>query len=118
MSNEIRIYRGDSLELSVPVTYQSDGTAFDLTGYTAKFTAKSVPSKADSTAAISVDGTISSPSTGIITFSIAPDDTDINPGVYWYDVQIVDTGNSKVFTVVKDKLTIVEDVTRTGIPAT
>lgn len=116
MSNAISIYRGDSLDLSVPVTLKSTGAAFDLTGYKATLTVKKIPSKADSTAIISVTESETLDSTGIILFEITPNDTvGLTPGNYIYDVQVVNESESKVFTVVKDRFIVLEDVTLTGI---
>lgn len=117
MSNLIEVYRGDTFYKPVNVTLKSTGAIYDLTGYTAKMTVKKTASKPDSTALISITGVITSPESGVITFTALPSITETwAPGNYVYDVQIVNESTSSVLTVVKDRFIVLEDVTLTGIP--
>lgn len=124
-ANLISLFRGDTFDSTVEVNYITIvngevvvGNAVDLTGYTAKFTAKKRPDQADASAVISKSLTISDAANGIITVSLTHLETDLTPGIYYYDVQIVNTVTSKVHTVVVDVLKISADVTRTSIAAT
>lgn len=102
----ITIFRRDYFQFTV--TVKSDGVILPLTGYSAKFTAKLKPT--DAQAKIGpVDGTISSPATGVISFTLTSTDTDIPAGVYYFDVQISKTEDVK--TVAYGKLTIIQDIT-------
>lgn len=122
MSNAINIFRGDTYDSTVTVNLVTItngevtiGAAVNLTGYTAKFTAKKNQDQADAAAVISKALTISDAANGIIALSLTHTETDITPGVYVYDVQILKTATSKVYTVVCDTLKISADVTRTSL---
>lgn len=84
---------------------------FDLTGYTMWYTAKSNPKMDDVDAEISAQAIISNPLTGVGAFSLTPTQTDIavKKEGYDYDVQISD-GADNVYTVVRGKLTVLQDV--------
>jgi len=98
---------------SFTVTVEDDyGVVVDLTGYTGKFTAKLKSTDTDAQAKIGpVDGTISAPATGVISFTLTSTDTNIPAGVYYFDVQISKTGDVK--TVTYGKLIIIQDITVT-----
>jgi len=111
MTNEISVYRGDTKTFTCVVT-DSLGDAFDLTGYTAKFTVKTDSSLPDTSSTIGpITGTISTPATGIIEFSLSVTDTNKPAGVYYYDVQ-VNQSTTNVYTVVSSTFTIVQDTTK------
>ncbi len=78
-----------------------------------KMTAKKTEDDLDADATIgTLTGTITDAAGGIGTISMASTDTNVSPGDYVYDVQVYNSSNSNLFTVVKDHLTIVADVTR------
>ena len=105
----LEIFRRDYKTFTVTVK-DSDGVVVDLTDYTAKFTAKLKPTDTDEQAKIGpIDGTISTPATGVISFTLTSTDTNIPAGVYYFDVQISKTGDVK--TVAYGKLTIIQDIT-------
>ena len=113
MANEITIYKRDTPTFTVTVK-DDDGVVFDLTNYTARFTAKKVSTDTDDNAEIGpVTGTISTPSTGIITFTLSRTDTDVDVRSYDYDVQIDNSVTSKTFTVVSSKIIVLQDITVT-----
>jgi len=100
----------DTYKFSVTVK-DSSGVVFNLTGYSMFFTAKSNPLLDDVDAEISSQAVITDPTSGKGEFTLTPDDTDVaisNEG-YDYDVQISD-GADNVYTVLKGKLSIVQDV--------
>jgi len=107
----LEIFRRDYKTFTVTVK-DGAGVVVDLTDYTAKFTAKLKPTDTDEQAKISpVDGTISNPATGVISFTLTSTDTDIPAGTYFFDVQISKIGDVK--TVAYGKLIIIQDITVT-----
>lgn len=79
--------RGDDEDYEVTVK-DEDGVVIDLTGGTLFFTVKE--NKTDTDAQSLIYKTITSfdaPTTGIQIISLTHDDTDINPGDYWFDIQ-------------------------------
>lgn len=108
-SKEITMYRGDTDIITVTVV-DGEGTAFDLTGYTMRFTVKNKSSDTDSLAKIGpTTATIASPLTGIGLIAISETDSDLKDKSYIYDVQITDATHNK--TVAKDNFIIIDDVT-------
>ena len=109
---KLEIYKGDSKAPTVTVT-NADGTAFDLTGYTVKFTAKKNRADADADAAIGpLACTIgANPALGIITIPLTIALTNIAVGKYHYDVRIV-SGTNKT-TLGEGILNILQSITVT-----
>lgn len=107
----LEIFRRDYKTFTVTVK-DSAGVVVDLTDYDAKFTAKLKSTDDDIHAKIGpVDGTISVPATGVISFTLTSTDTNIPAGTYYFDVQISKTGDVK--TVAYGKLIIIQDITVT-----
>ena len=100
-------YRGDTAEFVVRPK-ASNGSAYDLTDYSADFTIAnrrgSSGSQYSQTAVInSVDN--------LITCTILPSDgRALSPGTYVYDVQIKN-GTTQIFTVLTGTITVTDDVT-------
>ena len=107
----LEIFRRDYKTFTVTVKDKT-GAVVNLTDYDAKFTAKLKSTDTDAQAKIGpVDGTISSPATGVISFTLASTDTNIPAGTYYFDVQISKTGDVK--TVAYGKLYMIQDITIT-----
>jgi hypothetical protein len=107
----LEIFRRDYKTFKVTVK-DSDGVVVDLTDYDAKFTAKLKSTDTDAQAKIGpIDGTITTPATGVISFTLTSTDTNIPAGTYFFDVQISKTGDVK--TVAYGKLIIIQDITVT-----
>ena len=104
------IVRNDTKNFYVMVE-DENGDPFNLTNYTAVFTARSSYSEANP--AIESDGVISAPATGRIDFELTPTDTDVNEGVYKYDIQIDISDDPKYTPVRNQELTITQGVTQT-----
>ena len=105
----LEIFRRDYKTFTVTVK-DSAGVVVDLTDYTAKFTAKLKPTDTDEQAKIGpIDGTISTPATGVISFTLTSTDTNIPAGTYFFDVQISKTQDVK--TVAYGKLYVIQDIT-------
>jgi hypothetical protein len=90
----------------------TDGTAFDLTGYTAA--AKMAKGYASTQTRVTLTTQINSdPTTGIITISLTADQTKAldAPARYVYDVEITKTSDSTVTRVIEGLITVSPDVT-------
>lgn len=107
---KMTIIKRDTHDFKVLVKDYS-GNVFDLTGYNMKFIAKTNPLSEDVDADISANAAIEDPLSGIGVFSLTPVETDVavKKDGYDYDVQI-SNGINKVYTVVKGKLTVEQDV--------
>ena len=110
---EFWCFKGDVLEFSVYVE-NPDGTAKDLTGYTAVATFKKNQTDTNDSAVIGpLVGTISAPATGVISFKST--DTDVAAREYWFDCEIRRDSPYDVQTVAWGKCAVVQDITDTMI---
>jgi len=110
---KIEINRGDSRNIDVTF-YQSDGTTpIDLTSGTVFFTVNSSREPDDDTAAaIEKDVTVhTAPLLGQTRIALTSTDTDIDPGTYYYDVQLKDSANN-VISSRADRFIVVGDISR------
>lgn len=110
----IQINRGDAASIPVEITYDSDGTAYNLTGKTVFFTVKRWEDKRsdDNEAVISKNITShSAPASGQTTIELLASDTDISPGTYKYDIQ-VEGADGKPISTITDKFIVYDDVTK------
>ena len=109
MSNTITVYKRDKVEIPVTVT-DNDGLAFDLTGYEMFMTVKK--NKIDTVALINrAEADISTPASGIGTFTLSTDDTNFASGRYFYDIEISNSVTGDVKTVVLDEFVLEQDLT-------
>ncbi len=102
---DLTIPEGEYSEVTLTVTGQN-GIAINLTGYTAKLTAR----KSSSTTAL-VDYSIAPlvAASGTAKFVFLGADTDQHRGVYQFDVWIVETSTEKAYRVVPvSQLTITD----------
>jgi len=106
---DLSIIRGD--DYRVMITLTSNGTPFDLTGYTAK--AQIRPSTAASAVLYAeFTATVESPATdGVIKLELDNTTTGALTGNGVWDLQITDSGGW-VTTVASGAVTLVPDVTR------
>ena len=107
----LQIDKGATFSSDVTVT-DTDGTAFDLTGYTAA--SKMALGYTSTRTRVSLQASINSdPTTGIITISLTADQTKAleAPARYVYDVEITKTSDSTVTRVIEGLITINPDVT-------
>ena len=102
----LNMIRGDTLAFAVEI----DG----LEGQTlssAYFSVKADASDTEYTLQKSLSDGISEVEAGKYRVRVAPEDTaNVEPGTYRYDLQI--GANGDIFTVLRGKLKIVEDITR------
>jgi hypothetical protein len=114
----IRLTRGDDYSETLSFD-ESDGSDYDLTGGSVRFTLKVNPGDADLAAVVShVSGdgnlTITSPATGTVTHQITATETEaLMPGVYYYDYQLVAV-DSTVATLERGRAEVAADITRTA----
>ena len=101
-------YKGDTSEFVIRPK-NSDGSSFDLTGYTADFF---IASSRGNTPSFRVEAqAVVSAVNDTVTCTILPGvGGTLNAGVYVYDVQIT-SGPSTVFTLVTGNITVTEQVT-------
>ena len=107
-TDRIQIYRGDTWSKSINVL-DADGNAYNLTGYIWTMTVKR-----GTTEIISATGDCDDdPTTGIQPILLTSEDTDVTVrNNYDYDIEIRNTDTPPiVYTVAKDKLDILQDVT-------
>ena len=93
------------------ITVQEDGTALNLTGYTARMQMRSTHDS--STIALTYTSTIASPaSNGIVNLSAtATQSAAIEEGIYVYDLEIESSGGV-VTRLMEGKVTVTPEVTR------
>lgn len=106
-------YRGDTLSRLITIT-NSDGTAFNLTGYTAYFTIKNTSdnSNNDTSAIFAKSWTShSNPTSGQTLLTATPAEMSITEETYKYDVQIKSTAGD-ITTVIAGNFIILEDITK------
>ena len=108
----IKLIRGDSRDIGVTFK-DKDGDAINLTNGTVFFTVSKIQNpQNDDDAVITKDVTShDEPETGRTVIELTPEDTDINPGSFWYDVQLVDV-EGNVLSREKNRLEIISDITR------
>jgi len=111
----IRLIRGDSKTYDITIK-DGDGVAIDITGYTIFFTVKtSIDNNLTDTTAV-IKKTITShinPTEGKTQISLTEDDTNIEPCVYYYDIQLKSIGGDiKTPSEYPARFTILGDVTR------
>ena len=107
----LQIDKGATFSSDVTVT-DTDGTAFDLTGYTAA--AKMAKGYASTQTRVIITASINNdPTTGIITLSLTADQTKAldAPARYVYDVEITKTSDSTITRVIEGLITVNPDVT-------
>lgn len=106
-SDPIEIIRGDDVSVRLTFT-DADDAVISLVGATVFFTVKKKLDTVDADADISKTITSHTDAAGgITTADLTNDDTDLEPGTYYYDIQIKKSGRIQstrygVFTVIED----------------
>lgn len=110
-SDKIVIIRRDDHTLTV--TFEdSNGDAINITGYTVFFTAKTNENDADADAVISKTVTThTNPTSGVTAITLSDTDTNIDPGIYLYDLQIKD-GSGNITSADRGTFEVVQDITQ------
>jgi hypothetical protein len=103
--------RGDSFSSGVVITDKS-GVAVDITDYSFSLTVDKNLNPSDiSTQQFSVTGSIVDAALGKVSFSPLSTDTDLEPGTYYYDIEMIDSAGRKR-TVVKSRFYVEQDLTK------
>ena len=103
-------YRGDTAEFVVRPK-NSNGSAYDLTNYTATFT---IANRRGSTGTQYVGTAVVNTTTDIITCTIIPSvGRTLAAGTYVYDIQITNTipNPDVILTVLTGSITVTDDIT-------
>lgn len=110
-ADDIEFVRGDTPTITVTIVDVNDDI-FDLTGYTVQFTLKENVNDANANAAIApATMTVDDPEIGVATITLTYTQTDLAPGIYWYDIQVND-GTNYHTVVGPAKCKIIDDVTK------
>lgn len=105
------LYRGDSRDYNINIT-KSNGDPEPITGWKFYFTAKLNYHDDDENAAIKKDITSHiDPEGGKTIIALTHDDTDIDPEIYWYDIQ-AKRADGSIITLARGRLEITLDITR------
>lgn len=95
---------------SQKVTVKTDGVVKDLTGYNAR--AQIRPTKTSSTLTATFSCTVD-PTEGEVVMTLSPSQTAaIEPGRYYYDLEIFTSGDSIVNRLLQGEVTLSPEVTR------
>ena len=103
------MYKRDDKGFSFTFT-DTSGDAVDLTGDTIFFTVKENETDLDADALIRKDITPPDPTTGVAEMTISHDDSDVDVGDWYFDVQRV-TAAGTVTTIMKGTFRIIQDIT-------
>ncbi len=91
------------------VKFSKNGASEDITGYTIFFTLKESMKDPDSSALIQKDITSHEDAVnGISAIELSAEDTNIEPGTYWFDIQYKDNenpANKKLLQIGRIKIT-------------
>jgi len=114
---KLALVRGDSQTYTLTFK-QADGTLYCLKNWVVFFTLKTNPSLPDSQASLQKIVTSFADSTagtsGVATISLTPEDTvNLDPMEYDFDIA-VRTAANETYTVLRGKLDLEYDVTRTA----
>jgi len=94
------------------MTFTTNGSVQDITGWTIFFTIKKNVSQLDSAALISKTITThSDPTQGISLLVLSSSDTDISSGNYVYDIRFKDTSNN-IYAISPDNFIVLDYITQ------
>ena len=103
--------RGDSSAKGF-VIQDSDGVAVNITNFSFKLTVNSEKDPTDqANEQFSIIGTLIDAPNGRVAFAPTVTDTDIDPGIYFYDIEQLDSGGS-ISTLLVAKVLIIQDITK------
>jgi hypothetical protein len=109
LNEDLEIYQGDDYVVTVTVK-NADGTAYPLTGFTAKAQVRRTP--ADSGPVVAEFGAqVQAPNIVVLTLTNAQ--TLAMSGTYFWDVQI-QSGAGAVTTLAKGRVLAAPEITRAG----
>lgn len=108
------VIRGDTRRINLTFLEADGSTPINLAGGTVYFTVNSSADPTDDTSVAfqKTATSFTSASTGQHTFTLTHDDTNIDPGTYFYDCQFVDSVGNYLSSY-RGKFIIQSDTTRT-----
>ena len=77
-------YKGEYVNFDVTIT--SNGSSPDITSDTVTLTIKQYKDDTDSSAKLQKNADVSGGSNGVATFNLTDTDTNIDKGIYYYDI--------------------------------
>ena len=104
-----KYYRGDTFQFIIFPKNSSNGTSFDLTGYSAIFRIanKRGPNATQYLAAATVDS-----ASDTVTCTIAPGvGRNLAEGTYVYDVQVQNSNSTVIYTLLTGSINSIDDIT-------
>jgi len=111
LDKEICWGRGDS-DAKGFIIQDSLGVAIDITGFTFKLTVSLDKDPTDQVnEQFSITGIITLATAGTVSFAPTTTDTDITPGIYFYDIEQTDVSGA-IKTVIKGRVRIIQDITK------
>ena len=109
----ISYYRGDSYDFVINPK-NSNGTAFNLSGYTGLFVIATERGNAESVITESATASVNA-SAATVTCSIPPSiGSQLSGTSYVYDIEITNSSTSANYTLLTGTITVTQDVARTG----
>ncbi len=103
--------RGDS-DAKGFIIQDSNGVAIDITGFSFQMTVNTEKDPTDQVnEQFTIVGVIGVATDGTVSFAPTVTDTDITPGIYFYDIEQTDAA-SRIKTVIKGKVSIIQDITK------
>lgn len=103
--------RGDSDAKGFIIQNALD-VAIDITGFTFKLTVSEDKDPTDQVnEQFTIVGIITLATAGTVSFAPTITDTDITPGIYFYDIEQTDVAG-KIKTVIKGRVRIIQDITK------
>ena len=103
----IQVGRGDSLPIVVNVT----GDGLNIAGFTFRMTVNQLRDPGTGDAPLfQLAGIITNAGAGEVTFTPTSAQTNVPPGTYFYDVEMVQA--ARVQTVVKGRFLVMQDITK------
>jgi hypothetical protein len=111
LDKEICWGRGDS-DAKGFVIQDSNGVAVDITGFSFKMTVNSERDPTDQVnEQFTIVGVIGVATDGTVSFAPTTTDTNITPGIYFYDIEQTDV-SSRIKTIIKGRVKIIQDITK------
>lgn len=109
---DLSIIKGNSKNYRLKFELTS-GEPVDITDYTVFFTVKKNVNQTDSQAIIAKTNTVhSDPTNGVTIISVTTSDSNVQPGVYLYDIGYVNSAGTSKKTTDPEKFEVIGNVTR------
>ena len=98
-------------DFAIQLTLSEDGSAKDLTGYSAR--AQMRQKKTDASAAATFTCTVTDASTGKVKMALANSVTAaLTPGIFFYDLELFTNSDTNVTRLLEGQATVVAEVTK------